>query len=934
MNKYKLNVPERLEFLSDWKELDDLFNKESHLILNKKITGCGATSYFLNHPSMKVILCSPRLLLLEDKFNQSKKYTHWFRNGDNFEEDSGEQSTLVNKKNQSLKDYTDDLTRYLINVDIPKILVTYDSLKYVLDTLKYNEENLDEYIIVVDEFHSIFQDCKFKPSVELDFLKVLKSMKRVVYLSATPILDEYLEQMDEFKDLPYYELVWPENRLIKATINKIKVDNLIDEAINIINIFKGGLFPTKIIEDNIVESKEAVFYFNSVKDIVDILKKTKLSLNEVNILCAKTADNKKRLKKIDENRKYIIGSIPKKGEPHKMFTFCTRTSFLGTDFYSNNASTYIFADPNIDSLSIDISMDLPQILGRQRLAENPFRYEVTLFYKTINILDDVTEFENKINSKIISTNMLINMISSTKGEERKLLIDRFIDSNITNKYSKDYLGFINNTDVSFNKLVYFSDLRSWKIQQMNFKDGYTLLNTLKNEGFIVKDKNIEENEYTNFYKAFTKTKSFETKMKLYCEMVEKVGINQVKLCSFISSEYHNIFDKIGLERIKALKYRKGDIENYIKIKKSEKVLYTSLKNEFKIGDRISKSLIKEKLREIYNNLNIDITPKATDLNKFFEIRRIKLPPNIAGFEIVSHTHPEIIKKECSIFNRVFNTKDSQLLNISDILKLIKIGTPELISIINEIRTEENHQKQNDLKYLNLPIVCWNGVFEKRNNNYIKEYSSYLALDIDNLKEMDVIKYKNLLKQYEFIKAIFVTPSGKGLKVIVQHDNINPKLHKELFIQISKIFNIEKLDMGVSDLARGNYLSHDPNIYINEKCKSYHFTEEYIYNSIIENHKYTEYKSSNNSLEDNRILGCLDSYWHKKYPESWEEGNRHNAVLKQASKLNKVGIEKDRALSYLIVSFETLSEHEILNIVNYIYQSNPSDFGIDRESFNL
>lgn len=928
-NRHELMVPERVKYLSDWTGLNDLL-VGSHIVVNKKVTGCGATSYFLNHPSMKVILASPRLLLLEDKFNQSESFVHWFRNGDNQEVEM----TIEPKENKRkvLEEYNDDLRKYLVNTDIPKILVTYDSLKYVLEVIG-ESENLDEYTIVIDEFHSIFQDCKFKPNIELDFLRILGPMKRVIYLSATPILDEYLEQMDEFKDLPYYELSWPESRLIKATINKIKVDNLIEEAINIINTFKGGLYPTKIVEGSIIESKEAVFYLNSVKDIIDILKKTRLSINEVNILCAKTPENKKKLRKIDDNRKYLIGSIPKRGEPHKMFTFCTRTSFLGTDFYSDNASTYIFADPNIDSLSIDISMDIPQILGRQRLAENPFRYEVTLFYKTINILDDVTAFENKINSKIASTNMLLGIISSANGEEKKLLIDRFIDSSITNKYSKDYLGFVNDTDVSFNKLVYFSDLRSWKIQQMNFKDGYTLLNTLRNEGFIVKDKDIEENVYTEFYKSFTRTKSFEIKMKLYCEMVEKIGIGQVRLCSFISSEFHNIFDKVGLDRIKALKYRKGDIENYIKIKKSEKILYCTLKDEFKIGDRVSKSSIKDKLREIYASLGINIAPKATDLSRHFEIRRVKLPPNVAGFEIVSHTHPEIINENCSVFERVYNTQKSQQSNVSEILNLIKTGTPELILTIDRIRAEESHLEQNNLKYLNLPVVCWNGVFKKRIGGNIEQYSSFLALDLDDLNNESILRYKNLLKKHEFVKAIFVTPSGKGLKVIVQHNNINPKLHKDLFTQILRRVDLKEIDLSVSDLARGNYLSYDPDIYVNENCKSYKFTDEHNYTNMIKGDRLNhEYRSSGNSLEDNRIIGCLHSYWTRKYPESWTEGNRHGSVLRQASKLNKAGIEKDRALSYLISSFETLPESEILNIVSYIYQTGSSEFGVDRESF--
>ena len=59
-------------------------------------------------------------------------------------------------------------------------------------------------------------------------------------------------------------------------------------------------------------------------------------------------------------------------QPHKQFTFCTRTAYLGADFYSPNAYTIICSDCNIESMSLDISLDLPQIMGRQRLQKNIF----------------------------------------------------------------------------------------------------------------------------------------------------------------------------------------------------------------------------------------------------------------------------------------------------------------------------------------------------------------------------------------------------------------------------------------------------------------------------------------------------------------------------------------------------------------------------------
>ena len=69
MNKIILNVPEGLKDnkLSNWEGFEN-YLPEGHIILNKKITGCGATTYYLKNDT-PVILCCDRLQLLDCKFN-------------------------------------------------------------------------------------------------------------------------------------------------------------------------------------------------------------------------------------------------------------------------------------------------------------------------------------------------------------------------------------------------------------------------------------------------------------------------------------------------------------------------------------------------------------------------------------------------------------------------------------------------------------------------------------------------------------------------------------------------------------------------------------------------------------------------------------------------------------------------------------------------
>ena len=91
----------------------------------------------------------------------------------------------------------DSLREYIFNCQFsgiaPKILVTYDSLKYVLDVLK---DSVNLYSVIVDEFQNIFMDSRFKAETELNFLSYLQSCPNVTYLSATPYIEEYLDEIN------------------------------------------------------------------------------------------------------------------------------------------------------------------------------------------------------------------------------------------------------------------------------------------------------------------------------------------------------------------------------------------------------------------------------------------------------------------------------------------------------------------------------------------------------------------------------------------------------------------------------------------------------------------------------------------------------------------------------------------------------------------
>ena len=138
------------------------------------------------------------------------------------------------------------------------------------------------------------------------------------YVSATPMLEEYLDKIPEFKDLPYFKLDWKSENPLRVIKPKLKIRSLTTVAAvakKIISEYRSGDYITTAIiseEDGsakIVESKEAVIYVNSVNNIVSIVNRCKLAPEEVNILCARTKNNQEKLTK-SLGQEYQIGNIP------------------------------------------------------------------------------------------------------------------------------------------------------------------------------------------------------------------------------------------------------------------------------------------------------------------------------------------------------------------------------------------------------------------------------------------------------------------------------------------------------------------------------------------------------------------------------------------------------------------------------------------------
>ena len=132
----------------------------------------------------------------------------------------------------------------------------------------------------------------------------------------------------------------------------------------------------------------------------------------------------------------------------------------------------------------------------------------------------------------------------------------------------------------------------------------------------------------SFFNQFYKTGVFREKMKLFCEFMDKHKENQeisnLLYLKIKDPRYKDYYSYYGTSGCRAVRYDEKPLkEGLLNLSKEDK-LFIAIHNNFRLGDRFTKKYIKTTLANIYKSLNITITPKATDLEKYFKLVKIKV----------------------------------------------------------------------------------------------------------------------------------------------------------------------------------------------------------------------------------------------------------------------------------------------------------------------
>jgi hypothetical protein len=165
----------------------------------------------------------------------------------------------------------------------------------------------------------------------------------------------------------------------------------------------------------------------------------------------------------------------------------------------------------------------------------------------------------------------------------------------------------------------------------------------------------------------------------------------------------------------------------------------------------------------------------------------------------------------TFFKGLRSTKPEKVTDLSEIISGIQNG----------IWKDATLQCRTDLsKKDRLPCFTPTGIFNHRSIKGLEEYNGIICLDIDHVDDPEALKQQ--AAKLGWVHAAFITPSGKGLKVIVK-TRATVEDYKQVEENVQAAFrdatNFVR-DNRCKDIARIQFVSYDPDLYYNPTSSTF------------------------------------------------------------------------------------------------------------------
>lgn len=583
--------------------------------VNKQITGCGGTTLVLRNAVNYVVLV-PYINLLKSKIADNQSIVDLI--GVYGETDS------------------EEITAYLESGAEPKkIVCTYDSLPKLLRTKGFNPK---DFKLLVDEAHTLVNLGSFKPATCETVLQNYEEFGSFVFLTATPTKREYFPKA--LVDVPLCTIEWDEVRPVKFNLQQL------ERGVGLNNALFGLCYDYLMSK---IEGNCHIFY-NSVTEIVSVLDKLKslkdkqtgnslFSPNDIRVVCSSSSErNQKTFNRKLGSQWSTIADIT---DPVRKINFYTSTAFEGADVLDEEGQTYIIINGAKDSTKVDFHVLVPQIVGRIRNTK--YNEHINLLVGNLPEAASCTkeQWMETVTKRITESEQRLDFLKNPPSSVPEVIIKGALVDAEEDKYTfRNAQGNLYVSDVALK-----AELQAYEALEATYVVRVVEGAEVSDEGYSASFRSLltDESKHvpfahkpTGIAKLLTgSTQCFSETMKEYCEARDANDEKVYKLVDIKDDYYKVLYDYLGHARIKALEYRRTDVQKAYDLKDQISDQEVEIKVLLKLRNDtvVSKADLKTQLQEIYDRLGIDKVAKATDITKWYEVKNTKLN-NRPAFKVI------------------------------------------------------------------------------------------------------------------------------------------------------------------------------------------------------------------------------------------------------------------------------------------------------------
>lgn len=604
-----IDIPEGNYKLTDegigWTDLP------SKTYLNKTTCGSGATWLAITNHVDYVIAC-PYIRLIENKMEEHSNIIAVY---------GGISESKIKDKYFSC----------LVNKEPVKFMTTYEGVSRLMSFEWFDPT---KFKLMVDESHDLVNFGLFRKGAVNFILDNFERFGDYVFVTATPNKEQFLPK--KLSGVKHLTLNWASAKETQLNIQKVTLngnDYIVEKCRQYLNSDIDG---------------SGHFFYNSVKEILSVCKSV-IALpnyreNTIKIVCGDNDFNKRNINKVGEGLFFKSLSSP------RLLNFYTSCAFEGCDIMDESGRTYIVVNGKRSSSKICMTTLVPQIIGRIRNTK--YGDEVSMLVSGgIDCIDYSREaWLQEVANNLLNAKSTVDTYYHAKSLPNS---DKILNTLRNSAVVDPYLIINENKDIAVNESAMQAEMQRYDIIHAQYK---TLSKSVKTDGVnssLYKTSIVDDafQPLGGIYKSVVnKMGDYRVIMRQYVEAIEKGDTETINFIDLHSPICKRHLSMVDIPKIKALKFRKKNIEVEYEINKRKTENFYDVIDmlSYKVGDIVSGKDVVIAIKSCYERLGINAKVSSTTIKEYYKVKDkffLKDGKNQRGYQIVDVIGAEQLNKQ-------------------------------------------------------------------------------------------------------------------------------------------------------------------------------------------------------------------------------------------------------------------------------------------------